>query len=173
MSRIREVKPEIRVIGIKDVVSDADVRIIGVVFRGKYLLDGLLTITIRGRGRDLTKAIADMITSSSHYEQLRVIILDGIVFAGNIINLKKLNRLTHLPTIAIVQGGVPEARNDAFQNIGRAYRYNRYFCFYKVGMLASKSKEVLRKVSRRENIPEAIRVARLIAKAIVKVKSKV
>ena len=55
-------------------------------------------------GFDATQKISTMITSSPHYRQLRVIMLNGITFAGfNIVDVKALNAATKLPVITVTR----------------------------------------------------------------------
>ena len=79
------VKPEIRIIAWDDCAfrfSQKRVRIVGVVFRGGSFLDGMLSVQIKKDGLDVTEKISGSIKKSRHYDQLSVIMLDGITFAG-------------------------------------------------------------------------------------------
>jgi len=104
----RVIKPEIRVLGVDDCPFiphiKGQVPVIGVVFRGGYWLDGVLHTKIAVDGFDATEKIVSMITSSPHYKQLRVIMLNGVTFAGfNIVNIKTLNAATKLPVITVTR----------------------------------------------------------------------
>ena len=80
------------------------VLVIGVVFRGGYWLDGVMHTEIAVDGFDSTDKISSMITSSPHYKQLRVVMLNGITFAGfNIVDVKKLNMATKLPIVTVTR----------------------------------------------------------------------
>ena len=60
-----------------------------------------------------------MINSSPHCKQLRLIMLNGITFAGfNVVDIKKLNLATKLPVIALT-GDKPdlEAIHNALNNL--------------------------------------------------------
>ena len=94
------VKPEIRVLGVDDgrfmPHTKDEVLVVGVVFRGGYWLDGVMHTVLT------VDELARMVTSSPHYRQLRVIMLNGITFAGfNIVDIKKLNAVAGLPVIAV------------------------------------------------------------------------
>ena len=99
------VKPEIRIIAWDDCAfsfTQQSVRIVGAIFRGGSFLDGLLSARIEKDGLDATQKIADSILKSRHYEQLSVIMLDGITFAGfNMVDIKELYRKTKLPVIVL------------------------------------------------------------------------
>src|SRR4030067_396332 len=99
--------------------SGAEVLVVGVVFRGGYWLDGVMHTEVVVDGFDATQKISEMVTSSSHYAQLRVLMLNGITFAGfNIVDIKELNALTELPVIAVTRQKPALARiHEAFQNL--------------------------------------------------------
>jgi endonuclease V-like protein UPF0215 family len=79
LKSFRVIKPEIRVLGVDDggFVPHVEglVPIIGVVFRGGYWLDGVLSTEVEVDGFDATNKIAGMIVDSSHFKQLRIIML--------------------------------------------------------------------------------------------------
>jgi endonuclease V-like protein UPF0215 family len=186
----RVIKPEIRVLGVDDGAFTPHVKgqvpVIGVVFRGGYWLDGVMHTKIVVDGFDATDRIASMITGSSHYKQLRVIMLNGITFAGfNIVDVKALNVATKLPVITVTREkpdfteihtalqNLPnsEERWEAILSAGEPIEVSTRNEKAKVYMqTAGVSKEdaqkILRLTSTRSNIPEALRVAHLIASGI-------
>ncbi|MEM2922512.1 MAG: DUF99 family protein, partial [Candidatus Bathyarchaeia archaeon] len=93
--RFRNVKSEIRILGVDDCAfqtfKGGRVNVIGVVFRGGICLDGVMGTDVAVDGRDSTEQIAKMVKSSSHYKQLRLIMLDSIMLAGfNVVNIRLL-----------------------------------------------------------------------------------
>ena len=105
---IREVKPEIRVLGIDDGVftphSKKLADVVGVVFRGGYWLDGFMHTRVQVDGMDATDKLAQMITESPHYRQLRVIMLNGVTLAGfNVVDIAELHQKVKLPIIAVTR----------------------------------------------------------------------
>jgi len=188
--KFRAVKPEIRVLGVDDGVFTPHVKglvpVVGVVFRGGYWLDGVMHTKIRVDGFDATRKIASMILNSSHYKQLRIIMLNGITFAGfNVVDIKKLNKKTRLPVIAVTRErpnfaeiraalkNLPksEERWEAILSAGEileAYTRSKSEKVYIqiFGILEEDAKRVLQITSTRSNIPEALRVAHLIASGI-------
>ena len=186
----RVIKPEIRVLGVDDGAFiphvEGQVSVIGVVFRGGYWLDSVLHTKIAVDGFDATEKITSMITDSSHYRQLRVIMLNGITFAGfNVVDVKALNAATKLPVITVTREKPDLAEiHKALQNLPRSKE--RWKAILSAGepvevstrnakakiyvQTAGVSKEdaqkILRLTSTRSNIPEALRVAHLIASGI-------
>jgi endonuclease V-like protein UPF0215 family len=190
--RLHSIKPEIRVLGVDDGTfvphSKKLVPIIGVVYRGVYWLDGVISTHVKVDGFDATEKISSMILASSHHKQLRVVVLDGITFAGfNVVNIKKLNRETKLPIIAVTREkpNLKEIR-EALENLSRSEeRWKAIKCAGKLFEVFSErggkkifmhisgiSKEDARKIllltAVRSSVPEALRVAHLIASGISK-----
>jgi len=189
--KFRVIKPEIRVLGVDDGVftprNKGLVPVVGVVFRGGYWLDGVMHTKIKIDGFDATSKIASMILNSPHYKQLRVIMLNGITFAGfNIADIKKLNDKTKLPIIAVTREkpnidqirkalkNLPksEDRWKAIKNAGRIFEIfadrskNEKIYMQISGILEEDAKRIIQMTSTRSNIPEALRVAHLIASGL-------
>lgn len=184
------IKPETRVLGIDDGAFiphvEGQVPVIGVVFRGGYWLDGVMHTEISIDGFDATEKITVMITSSPHFKQLRVIMLNGITFAGfNIVDIKSLYGATKLPVITVTREKPDLAEvHRALQNLTRSEE--RWEAILKagepfevstrtaeakvyvqvVGISKEDAQKILRLTSTRSNIPEALRVAHLIASGI-------
>ncbi|MDH7477360.1 MAG: DUF99 family protein [Candidatus Bathyarchaeota archaeon] len=190
VKKFRIIKPEIRVLGVDDGVftprSKGLVPVVGVVFRGGYLLDGVMHTNVKIDGLDATKKITSMIINSPHYKQLRVIMLNGITFAGfNVVDIKELNAKIKLPVIAVTREkpnfkeirkalkNLPksEERWKAIENAGKAYevftRNEKEKVYMQIsGILEEDAKKILQLTSTRSSIPEALRVAHLIASGI-------
>ena len=102
----RTIKSEIRVLGIDDGKfiphTQSTAIVVGVVFRGAGSIDGVMHTHVAVDGFDSTEQIASMINESPHCKQLRLVMLNGITFAGfNIVNIKKLNEDTKLPITSL------------------------------------------------------------------------
>jgi endonuclease V-like protein UPF0215 family len=186
----RVIKPEIRVLGVDDGVFipriEGLVPVVGVVFRGGYWLDGVMHTKVAVDGFDATDKITSMITESPHYKQLRVIMLNGITFAGfNVVDIKELNAETSLPVMAVTRekpdlvkirealNHLPrsEERWSAVLNAGgiseATTRHEKEKIYVQVaGIYDEDARKILRLTSTRSNIPEALRVAHLIASGI-------
>jgi endonuclease V-like protein UPF0215 family len=184
------IKPEIRVLGIDDGVfvphSEGLVPVVGVVFRGGFWLDGVMHTEIAVDGFDATDKISSMITGSVHYKQLRVIMLYGITFAGfNVVDIKRLSAETGLPVIALTREkpdltkirkalrNLPrsEERWAAVLNAGAMFEVStrnpeEKIYLHIAGVGLDDAERVVRLTSTRSNIPEALRVAHLVASGI-------
>ena len=189
-TRFRVIKPEIRVLGVDDGVFTPHVKglvpVVGVVFRGGYWLDGVMHTKVEADGFDATDKLASMIITSPHHKQLRVVMLNGITFAGfNVVDVRKLNAETKLPVIAVTRDkpdfaeihealkNLPksEERWKAILNAGETLEVftrneNEKIYVQISGIFEEDAKKILRLTSTRSNIPEALRVAHVIASGI-------
>ncbi len=190
LKRLRVIKPEIRVLGVDDGKfvprSGGHVIVVGVVFRGGYWFEGVMSTMITVDGFDATSQICSMITSSPHYRQLRAVFLNGVTFAGfNVVDIKELNEKTGLPVVAITTKrpdlskfrlalkNLPRSdeRWQAVLNAGdlsvvKAQRGSQKVYVEVVGITIEVAEEIIRLTSTRSNMPEALRVAHLIASGI-------
>lgn len=190
--KFRVIKPEIRVLGVDDGVFTPHVKglvpVVGVVFRGGYWLDGVMHTKVEVDGFDATEKIASMIINSPHHKQLRVIMLNGITFAGfNVVNIKELSKEVKLPVIAVTREqpnfteirealkNLPESeeRWKAIQSAEKMFEVstrseNEKVYMQTSGILEGDARKILQLTSTRSSVPEALRVAHLIASGISK-----
>lgn len=187
---LRIIKPEIRVLGVDDgkfIPHTKDpVLIVGVVFRGGHWFDGIMHTTIRVDDFDATQKITQMITSSPHYKQLRVVMLNGITFAGfNVVDIQALNTATNLPVIAVTDkkpnlpkvqkalNNLPNSKErwQAVLNAGEIHQVkarsgNQKIYIETAGIPKEIAQAIIQLTSTRSNIPEALRVAHIVASGI-------
>ncbi|MEM3565505.1 MAG: DUF99 family protein [Candidatus Bathyarchaeia archaeon] len=188
--KFRVIKPEIRVLGVDDGVfklhTKGLVPVVGVVFRGGYWLDGVMHTKVKVDGFEATRKIASMILNSPHYKQLRVIMLNGVTIAGfNVVDIRKLNADTGLPVIAVTRDKpnfdeihealkkLPksEERWKAILNAGELYEVpiqggKGKIYMQNSGISEEDARKILQLTSTRSYMPEALRVAHLIASGL-------
>jgi endonuclease V-like protein UPF0215 family len=189
-TKFRIIKPEVRVLGVDDGVFVPHRKglalIVGVVFRGGYWLDGVMHTSVEVDGVDATDKVTSMVLGSPHHKQLRVIILNGVTFAGfNVVNLDRLTRETRLPVITVTRerpnfGEIREAlknlsdgeeRWKLIREAGEPFevctrRKGEKIYVQASGVSREDAEKILRLTSTRSNIPEPLRVAHLIASGI-------
>jgi endonuclease V-like protein UPF0215 family len=184
----RTIKPEIRVLGIDDgkfiPQTKGSVLIVGVVFRGGCSIDGVMHTRIKIDGLDATEKLALMINNSPHYNQLSLVMLNGITFGGfNVVDLKKLHLATKLPILALTHdkpdlNGIHEAlknlpkaeeRWSMILEAGKIYAIiNKGTTIYveTAGISFDDSEKIIALTSTRSSLPEPLRVAHLIASGV-------
>ena len=191
-AEFRIIKPEIRVLGVDDgafLHGQKDlVDVVGVVFRGGYWLDGFMKTEVEVDGFDATSKIASMVLKSSHYEQIRVVILDGVTFAGfNVVDITLLSEELKLPVISVTREkpNMDEVRkaleklpnfHHRWQTITRAgeaievrdYKPGCVVYIQLAGITLKDAREIIRKTATRSCLPEALRVAHIIASGLSK-----
>ena len=188
--KFRVIKPEIRVLGVDDGVfkphSKSLVPVVGVVFRGGFWLDGVMHTRVRVDGLEATEKIASMVLGSSHWKQLRVIMLNGVTVAGfNIVDIRALSAETGLPVIAVTRdkpnfGEIYEALKNLpkseerwriISGMGEVHevftRSKREKVYLQMaGICGEDAKRIVQLTSTRSSIPEALRVAHIIASGV-------
>ena len=182
------IKPEIRILGIDDSsLHNEQVMIIGAFFRGGEWLDGVLRSDITKDGDDATDTLIRMVTDSKHFRQVRVLMFDGITYAGfNIIDIKAIYDTTGIPCIVVMRECPdfdsirsaleylpdPEIRWEIIKKAGKVNKVlsrdgeNPIF-FQCCGVGLADAKEIIRLSATHSNIPEPLRVAHLIATGVV------
>lgn len=185
---LRQIKPEIRILGIDDApLVSKKILVIGTVFRGGLWLDGVLKTEVEKDGLDATQKIIEMTRNSRHYGQVRVLMLNGVTIAGfNVVDIQKVSREVKLPVIVVMRQ-MPDfnAIEKALQNLSKPKTRLRMIkkageirevktqkrglpvYIQSVGIDLEKAEEVVRLASTHSRVPEPLRVAHLIASAMV------
>ena len=195
--RFRSIKPEIRVLGIDDggfvprTKGTADV--VGVVYRGGYWLEGVMHTKVAIDGLDATEKMAEMIRGSPFHGEVRVVVLDGVTFAGfNVVDIADLSRRVELPVLSVVREkpdlqdvrsalrNLPdfEVRWQAMENAGELFEVETRkgenpVYMHTAGILLEDAEKVMKATSTRSLIPEALRVAHIIASGLSRSSEKI
>ncbi|RDD52749.1 DUF99 family protein [Nanoarchaeota archaeon NZ13-N] len=182
------IKREIRIVGIDDGHFDKDkddkALIVGVIMRGYGQIDGVLSNYVEVDGDDTTDKIIEMIRRTSHLNQIRIIMTNGISFAGfNIIDMNKIFEDLKLPIIAVIR---KKPDMDKFiKALKKVKNYERKLEILKslpepkpirtkygltyyqnVGISDEDAEEIIIKTSINSRIPEPVRVAHLVAMGV-------
>ena len=164
---LRQVKKEIRVLGIavKQAGAGHGYNIVGVVFRGRLFLDGVMRT--RAEGPDVTREAIEMIVGSPHHPQIRVVMLHGdLIGRGAKINPIALSSGTSRPVLALDFDETP----FRFEN-GTTYKFSlkqgeTTVSVISIGLRSRIAFRVLEKAAYDGSLPEALRVAKLIVSAL-------
>ena len=182
-------KREIRTLGIDDSpfkkFKKGSILVVGTIFRGGTLLDGLLTTKVSIDGNNSTEKLIEMTNKSKFKPQLRCILLNGIAVAGfNVIDIQELNKKTKIPVIVVIRK-YPNFKKIE-ETLKKINKHKKYKLIQKAGpvekvgkiyiqrkgITKKKAEEILKLTCTRSLIPEPIRVAHLIAGGIVTGESK-
>jgi endonuclease V-like protein UPF0215 family len=165
------VKKEIRVLGlaVKSSREDTSLLGIGVVYRGCKWLDGVMSII--AQDLNVTEKLVEMIKSSPHHAQIRVILMHkDLIDRRAILDPYTLSAETSRPLIALSKDPAYEVLNKAAHNIQNSNfileKNHKHITALSVGLLSQEATEVLRMSTRDGLIPEVLKVAGLISSSI-------
>lgn len=176
---------QIRVIGFDDAPftrgTGEPVAVAGVVCAGTRF-EGMLWGQVEPDGWDATDILCQLLQRSKFLPQLHIVLLDGISLGGfNVIDLPLLVERLDLPCVAVMRKHPdlkkimyamqrlrhPERRMEIIRRAGSIY-HSPPFYFQVCGAEPEITARVLRSLTDRGHVPEALRLAHLIAAAVVK-----
>ncbi len=182
------IKPEIRILGIDDSSLHSEpVMIVGAMFRGGDWLDGVLRSHITKDGTDSTEVIIRMVTDSKHFRQIRVLMFDGVTYAGfNVVDIEAVYEETGIGCIVVMRDFPdlnriraalkhlpdPDTRWEMIKRAGEIHKVisrkgeNPIFIQH-CGIDLEEARNIVQLSSTHSNVPEPLRVAHLIATGIV------
>jgi len=170
-ARIRQVKKEIRVLGIaaRSPGRGRRLNVVGVVYRGGRWLDGVLRTA--ATGPDITDAALEMITTSSHHPQIRVLLLhDNLIEERAYVDPCKLATGTSRPVIALSAAEDWASTKGDREALGvqrfHLEQEGTILHVLSVGLSSRVATRILKVSTWRGAMPEALRVADLIARAL-------
>ena len=173
----------IRVIGFDDAPfkknHDRKVNICGIVCANTRF-EGMLWGQVTRDGSDATQEVIQMLQQSKFYQQVNVILLDGIAFAGfNILDLPELAEQLKRPCIAVMRRAPDLAAIDSalknfsdyqqrielIKRAGEIYQ-SAGFTYQTFGTDAATAASVLTRLTDTGKVPESLRLAHLISAAV-------
>jgi len=192
---IRKIKPQIRVIGFDDGTFSFKSKIkrdktilVGVIMKGSQDVVGVVTRWIEVDGRDATEKMIEAI-NSSRFKDLRVIMLKGITYAGfNVVDVEELSRETRLPVIIVIrkrpdlqamEKALKKHFSDAEERISLLHKAGKIkelipgkLYYQAIGVSYDQTEEIIRLTQKSSLIPEPLRLAHMIASAVMSGESK-
>ena len=157
------------------------VNVAGVVCAGTRF-EGMVWGEIQQDGWDATETLAQLLLNGKFLAQLHLVLIDGISMGGfNIIDLPQLAVRLCRPCVAVMRRPpdlaaieqalhhLPDAaqRLDRIRRAGAIYAHPPFY-FQVGGATPEATAEALIRLTDRGHVPEALRLAHLIAAAIVK-----
>ena len=163
-----------------------DVPLVGVVC-ARTRVDGLLVSKIRRDGANATRTMIAMIEGSQFRAHVRAVLLQGIAVGGfNVVDVHALHAALGLPVIAIARRppDLPAMKRALFGRVpGAARKWHlieqagamealRGIWVQRVGISVEHAREVLAATTLHGNLPEPLRIAHLVAGAMVTGRSR-
>ncbi len=169
--RIRQVKREIRTLGVAvKGFKNGGSLIIGVVFRGGLYLDGILKAT--AHDPDITCTMVEMIKSSPHYPQIRVLILhEQLIDEAVRIDTPHLYNEVKRPLILLSDGDF-KGEHRASTEILEVELGGKTVKVLPLGLRRREAEKILTITTRDGGLPEPIRVADLISSALIRLEEQ-
>ncbi|MDH7509166.1 MAG: DUF99 family protein [Methanomassiliicoccales archaeon] len=186
-------KDQVRVMGIDDSPFKFDsgrVIVVGVIVRAPSYLEGVIRSECHIDGTDANEAIEKMIMVSRFKEQIKLILVDGIALGGfNVIDISRIYDTTGIPCATITREApdfekMKKALSKHFSDWEKRFEIITRFIPKPIstsqkpiyiavcGMDFDIASRIIRLCTVRGNLPEPIRIAHMIASAIVRGESK-
>lgn len=179
-----------RILGIDDAPFERDVQksvpVIGVLYRGNQFLEGLVATKVRQDGWDSTKKLLELIREGRFGNQIEAVLLKGVAVGGfNVVDVKTLAEKLRKPVIVVMRkrpdleavhkalGNLPSPKKrwDLVQRAGEIVAVDRLFCQLH-GIGVKEAQKLLRVTTARGTLPEALRVAHIIASGLARGESR-
>lgn len=186
-------KAQSRILGVDDApftFDDEFVPVVGVVVRSPNYVEGVLTARVHVDGTDATEVLATAVNRSRYRKGLALILLDGAALGGfNVVDIDVLHESTGV-AVATVTRKRPDLEAMArvlrrkFKDWERRLEIIRRKELVRVetphkplyatmaGLPPGELREAIHRCTVRGALPEPVRIAHLIATAIVKGESK-
>jgi endonuclease V-like protein UPF0215 family len=186
------VKELARILGIDDgpfKFTDERVPVVGVVMRGGYL-DGVMRTEVRVDGDEATEVVIGLVERSRYKEQIRLLMLDGVALGGfNVVDLEEVHKRTGVPCVSVTRDrpdyeAMKRVLRSKFKDWEKRWAIvgkedlisvdtgHKPIYVRTVGIDQREAKAVLVRSILRGALPEPLRVAHIIATALVKGESK-
>ena len=186
-------KPQARILGVDDApfkFTDDLVPVVGVVVRIPNYVEAVLTTRVHVDGTDATSVLAAAIGKSRYRKALALILIDGAALGGfNVVDIDVLHEATRVPVATVTRdrpdvGAMERVLRRKFADWEARLEVLRRKDLIEVetphkplyatvaGLEPQELREAIHRCTVRGALPEPVRIAHLIATAIVKGESK-
>jgi len=184
-------KPGIRALGVAESFRQGQKRSVlaGIVMRSDFVIDGVALGRTSVGGDDATSSIARLFTKFGRNDVNIVLVSGAILSLYNVIDVDLLSKKTKLPVICLTYKetagieesirrhfpGGAEKKLEAYAKLGRRVgvrlRTGHRVYVRTAGVEPDTSKPVLDMFTLQGSVPEPIRVAKLLARALLAARS--
>jgi hypothetical protein len=169
-----------RFLGIDDSFDDRKCCVVGCVTCGGYV-EGFLYTEIDIDGLDATDKLISMVRRSKFREQIKCIFLPGITLGGfNLVDIQRVYRETKIPVVIVMRRKPDmEEFDSAMRNLenyelrrkivevaGEIHRIGDIY-IQTAGLTPSEAEKLVKASLIKGNMPEPVRIAHLVASAII------
>ncbi|WP_457548582.1 endonuclease dU [Archaeoglobus sp.] len=169
-----------RVVGFDDSFKGDLAYIVGCVTCKDYV-EGFLIDRIEVDGWDVSEKIVELISNSKFYKQIRCVLLSGITFAGfNIADLEFIHERLGIPVVVVLEKYPNfekiekalrnleefEKRIELVKKAGKVRKVGRVLVQLK-GCDLEFAEKILKLTTRKGKTPEPLRIAHLVASALI------
>ena len=158
----------------------------GVVFSSPNYVEGILRTTVAIDGTDATDQILSLLEGSPFLDGVRAVLLDGIAVGGfNLVDLDRLHTRLQRPVVTVTRrspdfSAIRAALRKYFpQDAAARWSLVRAHALFRlpmpegnplrvsaVGCTRAEAAAIVRRTTVRGNLPEPLRLARLVARAL-------
>ena len=182
-------KSQVRVLGIDDSpfeFGDSTALVVGALMRIPDYLESVMKTEVHVDGTDGTARVVEMVRKSRYRDQVKLMLIDGIALAGfNVLDIEEIHSSLEIPVLTITRD-----RPDFAKMRSALMRYfpdwkERYELLTRnelkeiptehkpiyasgLGLEWAQFEELVRQSTVRGAVPEALRVAHLIASAMIR-----
>ncbi|MFQ5986860.1 MAG: DUF99 family protein [Thermoplasmata archaeon] len=181
-------KAHVRVLGIDDgpfSFGDARVAVVGVVVRIPAYVEGVLVTEVEVDGTDATERLVEALQNSRFREGLALVMIDGVALGGfNVVDIATVYSGTGVPTMTVTRKEPDlEAMEVALQAkftdwtermevirrapLERVETPHKPLYVLREGIALEDAKDLIRRSTVRGALPEPLRIAHLVATALL------
>lgn len=172
---------QLRFLGFDDSFSGERGVLVGVVTAGNCYVEGVMVDDLPVDGLDATERIIRMVNKSKFREQIRCIFLSGITYGGfNLADVSEISETLTIPVVVVMRKApdfesIERAlrnlenyaeRMEILRNAGEVHEVGDVFVQFS-GCTLSEAESFLKASVLKGNIPECLRIAHMIASAII------
>ena len=183
LAKLIHKKGNVRVVGFDDAPHkrhvDKVIHVNGII-TNQAIFEGMISGVVAADGLNAAFVLADMVLNSKFDDQVHAILIDGITFAFNTVDLPALYRMTQIPVIAVMRHEPnlkrifkviekycddTDAYKKIYENAGTIFKHDKFFyqCY---GLSETQAHYILEQSTVTGHVPESLRIAHLIGSSI-------